>query len=40
MSIDGGFYRKERNAGNDTTQVRESERRSNNPYGFSDISNS
>lgn len=40
MSIDGGFFRKERNAGNDTAQVRESERRSNNPYDFSGISSS
>lgn len=40
MSIDGGFFRKERNAGNDTTQIRESEIRSNNPYDFSDVSSS
>lgn len=32
MSIDSGFYKRERNAGNDTFQVRESERKSNNPY--------
>ena len=32
MSIDSGFYRRERNVGNDTYQVRESERKSNNPY--------
>ena len=39
MSIDGGFFRKERNAGNDTVQIRESERRTNNPYDFSNFSN-
>lgn len=36
MSIDSGFFKKERKAGNDTYHIRKSERRSNNAYVFSD----